>query len=202
MTSLAADWIIADSNGTANIVLPEITDSAASIGYVENGAIPEIHKHCPACKLTIFKTNTAQMSKLPSLISTALVRDPHVDYVLSEFDSDVAAIIQGLQTVTAARHVKVASINGVLQNLQFIAQGNYQAEDTGDNGYQMGWANIDQVLRQMLGQPPLTDEHIGIRVFTKDNVAGLALTAEAANTGEWYGTGDFKSVYKKLWGVG
>ena len=202
MTSLAADWIIADSNGTANIVLPEITDSAASIGYVENGAIPEIHKHCPGCKLTVFKTTTAQLSRLPSLISTALVRDPKVNYILSEFDADVAAIIQGLQTVTAARHVKVASINGVLQNLQFIAQGNYQAEDTGGNGYQLGWSDVDQVLRQMLGQPPLADQHNGIRVFTKDNVAGLTLTTQAANTGEWYGSGDFKSVYTKLWGVG
>jgi len=45
MTSLSADWIIADSKGTGDIILPEITDSAASIGYVENGAIKEIHAH-------------------------------------------------------------------------------------------------------------------------------------------------------------
>ena len=54
----------------------------------------------------------------------------------------------------------------------------------------------------MLGQPVVADEHVGIRVFTAANVAGLTLTAEAAKTGQWYGTGDFKPVYKKLWGVG
>ena len=199
MTSLAADWIIATSKGTGDIILPEITDSAASIGYVENGAIKEIHAHCPDCKLTVLKTSTAQLSSLPSLISTALIRDPHAGYVLSEFDADVSAIIHGLQTVSAARHVKVASINGVLANLQFIAQGNYQAEDTGDNGYQLGWSDIDQVLRQMLGRPVVADEHVGIRVFTAATVSGLTLTAQAASTGEWYGTGDFKSIYKKLW---
>jgi ribose transport system substrate-binding protein len=202
MTSLGADWIIAQSKGTGDIILPEITDSAASIGYVENGAIKEIHAHCPGCKLKVIKTSTEQLSSLPSLISTALIQDPHVGYVLSEFDADVPAVIHGLQTVSAARGVKVTGINGVLANLQFIAQGNYQAEDTGDNGYQYGWSSIDEVLRQMLGQPVIPDEHVGIRVFTAANVAGLALTAEAANTGQWYGTGDFKPVYKKLWGVG
>ena len=122
--------------------------------------------------------------------------------MLSEFDADVSAVIHGLQTVSAARGVKVTGINGVLANLQFIAQGNYQAEDTGDNGYQYGWSSIDEVLRQLLGQPVIPDEHVGIRVFTAANVAGLSLTAEAANTGQWYGTGDFKPVYQQLWGVG
>jgi ribose transport system substrate-binding protein len=201
LTSLEADWIIAESKGTGDIILPEITDSAASIGYVENGAIPEIHTHCPGCKLTVIKTSTEQLSSLPSLISTALIQDPHVGYVLSEFDADVSAIIHGLQTVSAARGVKVTGINGVLSNLQFIAQGNYQAEDTGDNGYQFGWASIDQVLRQLLGQPVISDEHVGVRVFTAANVTGLTLTTEAANTGEWYGSGDFKQVYQGLWGV-
>lgn len=45
------------------------------------------------------------------------------------------------------------------------------------------------------------DEHVGIRVFTAANVAGLTLTTEAANTGQWYGSGDFKQVYQELWGV-
>lgn len=202
MTSLSADWIIAESNGTGDIILPEITDTAASIGYVEGGAIKEIHAHCPGCKLTVLKTNTEQLSNLPSLISTALIQDPHVGYVLSEFDADVSAVIHGLQTVSAARGVKVSSINGVLSDLQYIKQGNYQAEDTGDNGYQMGWSDIDQVLRQMLGQPVVANEHVGIRVFTAANVSGLTLTNQAANTGAWYGTGDFKPVYLKLWGVG
>lgn len=202
MTSLSADWIIAQSKGAGDIILPEITDTAASIDFVKNGAIKEIHAHCPGCKLTVLKTSTEQLSNLPSLISTALVRDPHVGYVLSEFDADVSAIIHGLQTDSAARNVKVASINGVLADLQYIAHGNYQAEDTGDNGYQFGWSDIDEVLRMMLGQPVVANEHVGIRVFTKANVAGLTLTTSAANSGQWYGTGDFKSVYKKLWGVG
>jgi ribose transport system substrate-binding protein len=202
MTSLEADWIIAQSKGTGDIILPEITDSAASIGYVENGAIKEIRAHCAGCKLTVLKTTTEQLSNLPSLISTALVRDPHLGYVLSEFDADVSAVIHGLQTVSAGRQVKVTGLNGVLADLQFIAQGNYQAEDTGDNGYQLGWSDIDEVLRQMLGQPVVSDEHVGIRVFTGANVAGLTLTSAAAHAGQWYGTGDFKPVYKKLWGVG
>lgn len=42
---------------------------------------------------------------------------------------------------------------------------------------------------------------MGIRVFTAANVAGLTLTTEAANTGQWYGSGDFKQVYQELWGV-
>ena len=202
MSSLSAAWIIADSKGTGDIILPEITDSAASIGFVENGAIKEIHAHCPGCKLTVLKTTTEQLSNLPSLISTKLISDPHIGYVLSEFDADVPAVIHGLQTVSAARHVKVASINGILDDLQFIAQGNYQAEDTGDNGYQLGWSDIDQVVRQLLGQPVSANEHVGIRVFTKANVTGLSLTTAAASTGQWYGSGDFKSVYQKLWGVG
>src|SRR5947209_13859462 len=85
---LTSDWVIADSQGKADVLLLEIIDSPASKGYVEEGALPEFKAKCSGCKVTVEKSTTSDLQNVPSLISTALVRDPNISYVYAEFDID------------------------------------------------------------------------------------------------------------------
>ena len=102
-------WIIADSKGAANVLFLQIVDSPASIAYVEQGGIPEFADQCPGCTVTVVKSTTTYLPpRCPAnFISTALVRDPDIGYVYAEFDTDLPAVVQGLQTSSAGAGVKV-----------------------------------------------------------------------------------------------
>jgi ribose transport system substrate-binding protein len=199
-TKLTADWIIADSKGTANVLVVEITDSQASKDFIEKGGLAEFASQCPGCKVTTVETTTPQLQTLPTLVSSTLVKDPAINYLFPEFDIDVAGAIQGLQTGGTSHNVTVASTTGVLASLQSVASKQHQLEDTGESEYGEAWNAADAVLRMILKQPVPADYSVPVRVFDANNIGSLTLTAAAANSGAWYGTGDFRAVYQKLWG--
>ena len=66
------------------------------------------------------------------------------------------------------------------------------------NARLQGWAFADQGLRVAAGYPPLPDIGIKDRLFTADNINSIDLNAEEST---WYGEGDYKAAYEKLWGV-
>jgi ribose transport system substrate-binding protein len=200
-SQLASDWIIADSKGSADVLLLEIVDSPASQSYVEQGGIPEFKDKCPGCKVTIVKSTTSDLQNVPSLISTALVRDPDIGYVYAEFDADVPAVVQGLQTSTAGAKVKVVGTTGVLTSLQLIASGQHQVADIAQDGYEEGWAAADQAFRLMLGQPARTGVNGSLRVFDKTNIGSLQLTAANAASGAFFGDGSYRDEYLTAWGT-
>jgi ribose transport system substrate-binding protein len=198
---LSADWITADSQGKADVLLLEIVDSPASKSYVEEGALPEFKTQCPGCKVTVVKSTTSDLQNVPSLISTALVRDPGIGYVYAEFDVDVPAVVQGLQTSSGGSKVKVVGTTGVLTSLQLIASGQHQVADIAQDGYEEGWAAADQAFRLMLGQPARTGVNGSLRVFDKTNIGSLQLTAANAASGAFFGDGSYRDEYLTAWGT-
>jgi ribose transport system substrate-binding protein len=200
-SALTADWVIADSKGKADVLLLEIVDSPASKSYVEDGALPEFKKQCPDCTVTVEKSTTSDLQNVPSLISTALVRDPNINYVYAEFDIDVPAVVQGLQTGSAGSKVKVVSTTGVLTSLQLIASGQHQVADVAQNGDEEGWAAADQAFRLMLGQPARTGVNGSIRIFDATNITSLQLTAENAASGAFFGKNSYRDDYLTAWGA-
>lgn len=199
LTKLAADYIIKDSGGNAHVLAIEITDSAASVGYMEKGALPEFVSACPGCKVTVAKTGTVHLADLPSLVSADLAKDPTINWILPEFDADVEATVAGLGTGSHT-NVKVVSTTGVLSSLQLIKSGRYQVGDVGASEYTSGWAATDQILRMMAGGPVDTTFVAPIRLFDSSNVGSLSLNATDYNNGSWYGASDFQSKFLQLWG--
>ena len=196
----AADWIIADSNGNANVLVSELTDSPSTQAWIEKGALGEFRTYCPGCKTTLSKINIASLQLVPSKTSSDLLRNQDANYVLAEFDATLQPIQAGAQTAGFAKKVKAVSSSGLLGPLQQIKSGGFVHADVGiDYAYQ-GWAIADEVFRMMLGQPPAV-EKVPNRLFTKENVGSLKLTPAAEATGEWFGSTDFKSMFTKLWGL-
>src|SRR5918911_4382496 len=52
-----ADWIIADSNGKANVLVTELTDSPSTQQWIQRGAVGEYRKYCPGCVTNVAKIN-------------------------------------------------------------------------------------------------------------------------------------------------
>ena len=61
VNALQADWIIADSNGTANVVVTKISDSTFTASGIENGAVPEFETKCPNCVVDVVDINFGQV---------------------------------------------------------------------------------------------------------------------------------------------
>ena len=201
-SELALNSVIADSGGKANILYMGITDTK-STAATANAAKAFAGKACPSCTFNLVMYNTANLNKVASLASAALISHPNTNYVVVEVDSGEPAVIQGIQSAGFANKVKLTAISGTLPTLQKIASGQppVQLSDVGSSPVYTGWQWVDAVIRMMKGQSPEFTPPV-IRLFTKDNVAGLTLTPDAYASNDWYGPDTFESTFKKAWGVG
>ncbi len=200
--SLSADWIIAHSGGKADALVIEVTDSPLTVQAITQGALVEFRTLCPGCTVHTITISTANLSSLPSAVSSALLRDRNIGYVFSEFDTDVQAALGGIVQSGFGNKVVGVSSMGILGSLQMLHSSNFLYEDTGSDGILLGWQYANQVFRMILRQPVLQSEDIPQRVFTRQNVAPLQLTAAGQLSGAWYGTTGFKAAFEKLWGIG
>ena len=132
-----ADWIIADSNGKANVLVSELTDSPSTQAWIEKGALGEFKTYCPGCKTTLSKINIASLQLVPSKTSSDLLRNQSANYVLAEFDATLQPIQAGVQQAGFANKVKAVSSSGLLGPLQQIKSGRFLHADMGiDYAYQ------------------------------------------------------------------
>jgi ribose transport system substrate-binding protein len=199
LEALAADTIIAQSKGTANVLVAEADDNSQSIGWIQNGAVPEFKKECPGCTVTVMQFDSTQLqTQVPSQVSSELLSHPGINYVLSEFDTYIPAIISGAQSAHVT-NLKITGTTGILSGLQRIASGQFETADVGTNFYQYGWLGTDQLARMVTGSAPVAHP-FGIKIFTAQNVKGLPLTAADQNNGTWFGSSsEWQGVLTSLW---
>lgn len=198
-----ADWIAADSNGKATIVVDESTDGPSPVAFVEAG-VKELKAVCPGCTVTINKISSANFSLIPSSTSSALLKTPNVGYVVSEFDQYLQPVQGGVQQAGKATSVKGVSGAAQLSGLQQLSNKNFLYADVGQGSAYQGWADADAVLRMMTGTSgaDLPTYTIPIRLFTRDNVGDVTLTAAAQASGAWFGSTDYTTKFTSLWGLG
>lgn len=201
MQAWNASWVVADADGAANVLVVKVTDTPATILWIEQGALATYEQY-PDTTVTVIETNTGQLDKLPSLVSSALVRDPDIDYIHVAFDVTVQSTVQGIQS-SGRTDVKVVSQDGVLPVMQSLGQGQFLASEVGFNQEALGWYAADQVLRMMSGQESVQNLDFPYRrLFTQAATADLTLTPEGEASGEWYGDTGYKEGFLQLWGVG
>ncbi|GAA2576582.1 hypothetical protein GCM10010435_60900 [Winogradskya consettensis] len=202
MMVAAADWIINDSNGKAEVVINQSTDGPAPAAYVD-AAEAEFAKECPACKVTINPISTANFSLIPASTSSALLKNPNVKYVVSEFDQFVQPTLGGVQQAGRIAAVKGLTGGAQLTGLQMLKTKNFIYAAAGQASAYQGWADADAVLRMMTGTAgdELPEYTIPIRLFTRDNIGDVALTQAAEASGEWYGPTGYPEEFLKLWGL-
>lgn len=202
MQAWSADAVIADSDGKAHVLAVQVTDNPATELWMKQGALAEYEKNCPDCEVTVIRTNTGQLDKLPSAISSALSRDPEIKYVQTQFDATVQPTVQGLQAAAGGNDVQISSMDGTLAVMQMLEDGRFVGSEVGYNLDALAWYSADQVLRMMTGQASIPNLQFPYqRVFTPENVGELQLTAQAQGSGEWYGATDYREGFTKLWGL-
>jgi len=191
---LLADWMIADSNGHAHVVI--FTSSVYTI-YVKMlaGFKAEFRKRCPkTCRIDAVEdvppTNWA--TQLGTIASTQLSRHPDVNYFVPVADAMVTYIAPSLTQVKS--RVKIISHDGVTTNLDLIRSGKTQQADVSNPPTAaMGWAEVDELGRLMQDLKPVF-ENLPQQIFVRANVG-----KNDKNLFPYFS--NFAAGFKTNWGV-
>jgi ribose transport system substrate-binding protein len=193
-----ADYAVANTDGHLDAVLFDVPEIGVS-SLEKNGFISEVKKLCPTtCKVTTVEAPLAQWStELPSLTTSALQRDPNVNFLVPEYDSMVQIMAPAVSAAQATT-VKVVSYNGTQPALTMLSEGQLVAGDVGGMNTWLGWAAADQVARVLTGNPPVVTD-IPDRIFTSSNISSINISAGETT---WYGNIDLAASYEEQWGLG
>ena len=195
---LGADWIIADSNGKANVLYS--ADDASSGAIQLAAATNEFATKCPGCKVTVVHYNDGSLPKLSTAVSAALISNPNIEYVFNAYDEPGGIYaVQGLKQVKG-RKLKFVAGGGTPVALQRIRNSDESASP-GIDASAVAWDMADSIFRFVLGVPKVPAYPLSLRLFTKDNLPQDTADTSAYGTGAWYSDGGFRAMYTKLWGV-
>jgi ribose transport system substrate-binding protein len=198
--ALAADWIISDSQGKGSVLIFESSDLPSSVD-VGTAATKEFAKYAPGIKVRTIGVTLTQWSSLNTRVATELTADPSITYVLPVFDGMALTIVPGIQQAGAANRVKVSTFNASPAVMKYLKEGVVVGADVGNSNVWHGWAQIDEALRLVTGHQPAKSEKIKLRIFDKSNIGTIDITKPEET---WFGPTfpqDFRSGFKRLWGV-
>src|SRR5699024_4612841 len=79
-----ARWVIADSDGAANVLMNVATDGHSQIQYATDGE-KVFTDECSGCTVATNEVSSANFSQVPSSTSSALLKNSDTDYLIVEF---------------------------------------------------------------------------------------------------------------------
>jgi ribose transport system substrate-binding protein len=196
MGKAAADWIIADSKGKADVLLFVDTEYPSNVLFNE-GANEELEAKCPECTIagnTKFLAAETATTLGPNTVS-ALRSDPSIDYVVASSDPFVTAQATSITQAGLQDKVSLISNGGYAPNLELIRKQDVQKATVAFDPVYVGWATADQIARLTAGKPlwKPRGENVPIALVTENNVP--------SGSGSWKAPYDYGSEFLKLWGA-
>jgi ribose transport system substrate-binding protein len=196
--SQVAWWMIANSDGKANAILAQESDSPSSITYVQD-SLSIYKQYCPGCTVTVKSITATTNSQLASDTSSNLLTNPSATYYYTEFEDSLDPTVQGIQQSNRTS-VKLSVAGGTVDGLGRLKNNALVgAVVVVDQAY-AGWALSDEVLRMATKSAPVT-ETFPSRLFTSQNIGSIQVTTAAQGSGAWFGDSSYQSDFEKLWGA-
>ncbi len=190
---------IADGGQGTNVLWVRLLDSTTTTAASDKG-VAAFKEACPSCGLATADFTTANLDKLATSVSAALVSHPDTNAVIVPVDSFVPPVLQGIQAAKFAGKVKVHSSSSDLAGLQRIKEGQ-QVSDLGTPVLYEGWKFANAMVQLMAGQQVEKGSELVTRAFTKDNIGSLTLDDKSYLTDDWFGGGAYKQAFLAAWGV-
>jgi ABC-type sugar transport system substrate-binding protein len=195
----AADGLIVKLNGKANILAFYISDIPENVAATQaaDGSAGEVKKNCPSCSFDSVGLASPDIANWAAKIGAALIAHPNVNAILAEVDPMVTAVLQAIKTT--GRKVTVVSGSSAPTGLAAVKKGDLYME-VGTPVILTAYAQMDQVIRMVLGKTPITKYPNATHGFTTDTAQSLTIDQPTYVTGQWYNI-DPKTLYDKNWGV-
>jgi ribose transport system substrate-binding protein len=196
--SQIAWWIIANSDGKANAILAQESDSPSSIAYVQD-SLSIYKQYCPGCTVTVKSITATTNSQLASDTSSNLLTNPNATYYYTEFEDSLDPTVQGIQQSNKT-DIALSVAGGTVDGLgRLKSDSMVKAVVAVDQAY-AGWALSDEILRMATKAAPVT-ETFPSRLFTAQNIGSIQVTTAAQGSGAWFGDASYQTAFAQLWGV-
>jgi ribose transport system substrate-binding protein len=194
-----ADYMIWKSDGKVDLLLLKNTDLNIVLNGQYKGTFEVLNDKakCPQCKVLVKDWALSNLDTQPASIASATLQaNPNTNWVWC-FDACMSRVSRSMAASGLGSKVRGAGFDCNGENVQLIKDGTVQQVCAADPRDWEGYALIDNINRMMQGQPAIA-QNIPIRMFDRDTIASLK---PEEVKGGWQGDYDFRSAYKKLWGV-
>jgi ribose transport system substrate-binding protein len=187
-----AQWIVADSEGTANVVVYGGKEFPSVVA--QQPGVLKVLEECEGCTVSDVQYFTASQiaTSLGQEVVSYLRTHPEVDYVFSPYDPASTGMVPAIQNAGLGDKVKLVSFLGNEANLQYIEEENVQAASGALAQKYMGFGAIDQAIRSLNKQPlfkPL-GENTPTQLLTKEDLPPELV---------WEPPFDYVQKYTELW---
>lgn len=192
---MLADWITADSNGKANVLVMNVPAFPVLKKFSE-GFNTEIKAVCPGCKVTALNAAITDVSSgsIPGQVVSMIQKNPNIDYVASSVGDFANGIDTALKAAGLASKVKLTGEAAGAPQRAGLISGTQAAWTTECFQYN-GWQVMDVLLRNQQGLT--VDETDGLmpkQILTKANVGSDPQKP-------WCEPTDYADQFKALWHV-
>jgi ribose transport system substrate-binding protein len=193
---LAADYVIADSGGTAHVVI--FTDNSFSIAQTKADFMKADIEKCANCKVLEYENTpiAEEAKRMPPLVSALMGKySSDWTYSLAVHDSyfqAMASALGGTGVSPDDAPINVSGGNGSPDAFDRIRSGQYQAGTVANPVGEQGWQTVDEMNRALAGEEPsgyVTEPHL----VTADNIGDIKTVYEPDN--------DYRNHYMDIWGV-
>ncbi|MGA9276646.1 sugar ABC transporter substrate-binding protein [Ilumatobacter sp.] len=196
---LIANAIIADSGGSANVMMVNIPDftvlaverDASEAAYAEN---------CPDCTFNELALTLDQLlaGEVPGAIVSSLQADPSIDYVHFAFDGLAGGVAATLADADLLDGVSLVGVDYNGQILQEIVDGQQQFWTTNPKTYS-GWLMMDAMARDAVGMD--NPEERANAIVPSFLVNSPEMAQPLIATDGWPGPDNMDQQFAALWGV-
>jgi ribose transport system substrate-binding protein len=192
---VAANWIISDSGGKANVLFatdPEFTTFAPL-----QAKFLETIRQCGGCTSAVQQTTTAQLESGatgPTIVSY-LQSHPEVNYIFFAFSQLSTGVRSALNAAGVGSKVKIITAGPVLSNIQSVVDGSEQATFSYAGIGEVMWRAVDLMARYQEGMSVADSVNTPISsvLWTTANVPKPATIYDGAT--------HYQAQYKALWHV-
>jgi ribose transport system substrate-binding protein len=192
-----ADWAIADSNGTARVVI--LSHNEYAIAEVKSMATKAEVEKCSGCKVLDYVNSPASEAaqRQPQLTTSWVQRFGMPFYGTSVGDNDWDFAVPVLRTGgVATDQVKLVGADGNRSAYDRIRKGDqYQTVTVSEPIELQAYQAIDELNRAFHGAPPSGFVQPPFLV-TKENIG-----SEGGDKNTFIPSNDYKKHYAEIWGV-
>jgi len=199
LADIVAAWLVADSKGTANVLIVDTPAFPILHAYSER-VEASVKRWCPSCKVSSLDANVTDIgTALPGQIVSELQRSPQIDYLVYSFGDLSVGVNAALSTAGLQDQVKVGGQLPGLENLKNLKSGE-EAMWVPELSPLIGWRVIDAFARHFVGDDveiAADGSPAPTQILTHDNVDGAVFDP----SGYWVGVAGYELTFKQLWNV-
>jgi ribose transport system substrate-binding protein len=194
---LEADWVLVDSGGEGINVVVWIAPHPTHFAMRDT-----IQQEFEEYAVGDFKLQVEQVefadwqTRSPVIARTLMTADPTINYFIPVVDGQSLFIVPFLDQAGYGDQVQISTFNATGAVLELLKKGDVVSADNGQDTVYAGWADIDQMLRVLTGQPTI-DHVVPNRMFDQVNINEIDL--EAPDT--WFDNEANRAGFKQMWGV-